>query len=483
MPFFGGGGNGEYVILTNNNIDGGNNVMATVTGVNNIGIGNSALQNVTTGSYNVAFGTGALSAIEESSGMIAIGNNALSGLPDSDIAGDFIVIGDTTGRNLANFDGGRYSIIIGNKPFKSNELKSVNFSLTDSVIIASKHLGGAIDCSSSNNINCYLSSDYILGELTISVASFNRTIEKSVIFGSCTYNEDRDGEGNVAIGYNTTLGGSGTAGNVRNCIAIGNQSQSSGLGATSAAIAVGYLSKAYGTGIAIGVGAQATANNKIRIGDASHTDVAVGAYSLDYLGAFTWASIPSAAGNTGRRVYITDIGIGGSFWFSDGARWRTVSDCVALHNNYTDVVSVANTTEQILDQYLFPAALIKVGDIIRVKARLDKSSTVVNCLTRVRLGTVGDITDAALTAISSPQGANRTLADLREFVITDATTARRMTLSTATGYGSAAGVPLADAVISNISNALYLSYSTIMTTDAETMTLKGFVVELITCGA
>lgn len=37
-----------------------------------------------------------------------------------------------------------------------------------------------------------------------------------------------------------------------------------------------------------------------------------------------WASRPAAAGNTGRRIFVSDIGIGGSLWISDGTRWLPV---------------------------------------------------------------------------------------------------------------------------------------------------------------
>ena len=149
---------------------------------------------------------------------------------------------------------------------------------------------------------------------------------------------------------------------------------------------------------------------------------------------------------------------------------------ITLYKNFTRITSVANTNEQILEQYLIPAGTLQIGDIIRIKARLDKSSTVDTASRRFRLGTSGTTADTVISVAG--QTTSRTFADLREFVIVDATTIRRLTTEGATGF-NVLGAIAADVTISDISNPLYISLTTTMTTGAETMSLEAFIVELI----
>ena len=46
----------------------------------------------------------------------------------------------------------------------------------------------------------------------------------------------------------------------------------------------------------------------------------------EYGVAYTWATVPSAPGNAGKIIRVTDVGhtAGGSYWYSDGTYWRPV---------------------------------------------------------------------------------------------------------------------------------------------------------------
>jgi hypothetical protein len=46
-----------------------------------------------------------------------------------------------------------------------------------------------------------------------------------------------------------------------------------------------------------------------------------GASGNSALPAFTWATKPAAADYSGRLIRISDVGVNGSLWFSDGTRW------------------------------------------------------------------------------------------------------------------------------------------------------------------
>lgn len=495
MPFFGGGGGNGYAILTNNNIDGGDNVMANVTGINNIGIGNSALQNITTGSYNVAIGTGAsqlitgadknvivgngaLGDITNLDGNTVIGYNALDTLTDADASGSFVYIGDGTELNGALFKGGRNSVIVGNQLFSGGNSLFYSY---DSIIIGARNGDGAVDGGEPYANSKQFQKSVIVGAISFTANSLPAiSVDNSIILGDCVYNYDFSSDGLICIGDLAQI--AGVAG-VDGSIVIGKNAVSRGT-----AIVIGQGSTGGTNSIVIGYG-QTITTNAIKIGDIGHTGgVNIGPYDIDdiYNGVVPsclFAALPGAGTvPVGARRYVTDIGVGGSYWFSDGTRWRAINDSVVLHNNYTDVDSVANTTEQILDQFLFPAGFLQVGDIIRVTAKLDKSSTVDTCSRRIRLGTAGTIADTLLTSVLQPQTTNRTFSDYREFIPVSATSVEQTTLPISAGYGTSTAIT-ADVTISNIANALYLSYSTLMTTGAETMKLRNFVVELITAGA
>ena len=213
----------------------------------------------------------------------------------------------------------------------------------------------------------------------------------------------------------------------------------------------------------------------INVGDGITYDV------VDYT-ATLFVNLPDPTTvQAGIPHYVSNVGVGGSQWYSDGVRWRALGGTVVLKNNYTDANTVANTNEQILDQFLIPAGLIKIGDIVRVKNRNDKSSTVDTCTTRLRLGTAGTVADANISQTAQPATTSRTMYMLKEFVFVSATSVRRATMETAASTGASTAIA-ADVTVSNVSNALYLSLTTQMTTGAETMTLKDFIIELDTCG-
>ncbi len=83
MPFFGGGGKSDYVIVGTNIKGGGAGSMPAVIGGNNIGLGLGALANVTDGAQNIAIGNSAGQpdlGLTENNNVI-IGYEALDGSP------------------------------------------------------------------------------------------------------------------------------------------------------------------------------------------------------------------------------------------------------------------------------------------------------------------------------------------------------------------------------------------------------------------
>ena len=53
---------------------------------------------------------------------------------------------------------------------------------------------------------------------------------------------------------------------------------------------------------------------------------------------YTWAGKPAAASNSGKYIRITDIGINGSLWRSDGANWLPVDNRVLLFQQQLPII-------------------------------------------------------------------------------------------------------------------------------------------------
>ena len=70
------------------------------------------------------------------------------------------------------------------------------------------------------------------------------------------------------------------------------------------------------------------------------------------------------------RYMATDVGVGGSEWYSDGTKWRAVGGQVVLKNDATGAATVAHTvtTEQLMLSYALPLGLVQANDVLVVEA-------------------------------------------------------------------------------------------------------------------
>jgi len=431
MPFFGGGSGsgGDYTILVNDNVE-GNGGLPLVTGINNIALGVGTLANLAAGSENIGIGTNVLPNISTQNNILYIGNV----LPDA---------GDVQNVNLSD------SIFVGKNVAVDTSGDSATCTFTNSVVIGNSaantfNTGGAFSASRSVIIGDNAGGGavgYLLGN-----------VDNSVCIGekSRTYNTDT-----VAVGQSATTLANGS-------IAIGK-------GATaefnSIVIGANVSDSAVGGGIYIG---------------GAETRVRIGAYAPDFLGVYTWATKPAAAaGNANKRVFISDVGVGGSYWFSDGARWRPVGGRVMLHALFTAVTSVANTNEQILDQYLAPAGLFSAGDKVAFTCRLDKSAAVDTCTRSYRVGALGTVADATLFNQAQPSTTNAMLAEYQPSIFQDVTTLVPVGTGLVSFNNVRTAIP-ANVTVPNITAVpIYFSITTKMTAGSETMALREFSVELI----
>lgn len=144
------------------------------------------------------------------------------------------------------------------------------------------------------------------------------------------------------------------------------------------------------------------------------------------------------------------------------------------------VTGLANTSEQILKQYVLPAAFFTTCNYIRLAFLVAKSGTGENMTLRFRLGTAGTVADAQLATNTVPSAASRSNASEYHFFAASATQIRNFGSSPFGGMvgGNASIVPPVNVAVSDMAaNAMYLSVTAQMATGAETPTIHHIVLE------
>ena len=124
--------------------------------------------------------------------------------------------------------------------------------------------------------------------------------------------------------------------------------------------------------------------------------------------AYTWAARPAAAGNAGRCIRITDVGVlGGSYWFSDGSNWRPVGGSVLIASQQgsitTPVSAFTAVTSSIftITQPVFPAGMLIPGSAtIEFEAQLRRTGATATASINVHMGTAKSSSDNTIYAFT-----------------------------------------------------------------------------------
>jgi hypothetical protein len=206
-----------------------------------------------------------------------------------------------------------------------------------------------------------------------------------------------------------------------------------------------------------------------------------GIQNANFLGSVTWANKPSATAVAGASIYVTDIGAGGggSYWYSDGVRWRAVGGKVSLMKSTTATSVSFSADAQVAEQSpIIRAGAIQANDTLRVILSIQKSAGAATTVTSLHLGSAGTKDDAVIWQASQPAGASRSMTTAIEIMRVSATTVRTSGLNTAAVYAQGTTLP-ADVTVSSMdSTALYLTLS--FQNASETTACKTISMELLT---
>ena len=196
------------------------------------------------------------------------------------------------------------------------------------------------------------------------------------------------------------------------------------------------------------------------------------------------------------RFMFTDVGVGGSEWYSDGTRWRAVGGQVTVIKLGAQTAINGSTatsdTTQLIDSPAttckIPAGLFQIGDKISIESYMSKpnaTTPVASNAIRYRLGTNGSGSDAIIGTSSAILSTNRTISELHIIEPITDTSARKWVDFTASGYLQATNLdtPVSPTLsFSNTTQYLTVTSGLAAGTVSDTLQLLSFTVTIKTCG-
>jgi len=191
---------------------------------------------------------------------------------------------------------------------------------------------------------------------------------------------------------------------------------------------------------------------------------------------YAFASLP-AAGIIGRQAFCSNFGTKGNTLQDDGTRWKPLNGQALLASLDADS-GTGGAAETIMFQYQIPAALLQVGDRLRLRLTMSKSGTAEVGNMKFRMGTAGTTSDTQLYSGAGIMSApNRTMAVDLDFRVASATSLQQLSnnaaQSSSIGYsGNGNNAYGAAVTISNISNALYFTVSGLTVVGTDTVMLR-----------
>lgn len=185
---------------------------------------------------------------------------------------------------------------------------------------------------------------------------------------------------------------------------------------------------------------------------------------------YTWATIPAANTVRGWTVFVEDIGVGGSFWTSNGTAWYPVGGMVILAASGAAVANTGNTNENTVATIAIPAGIMGENGAIEVIPLWDYTNSANSKTMKAKFG--GSLTyGIATTATASCQ---------MLYIVRNANSVSAQVAQAASGSsgtGAVTGSLLTGTI--NTSAATTVTLTAQCANAGETITLRGYIVRLI----
>ncbi len=104
---------------------------------------------------------------------------------------------------------------------------------------------------------------------------------------------------------------------------------------------------------------------------------------------YLWVNRPSASSVIGELIYITNVGVGGSYWISNGTYWSPLNGEVTLAQSGDAINLTGFATEQVMATYTLPGGLMSANGQLEIIHFWNVTNSVNNKTVRIRHSSVG----------------------------------------------------------------------------------------------
>lgn len=211
--------------------------------------------------------------------------------------------------------------------------------------------------------------------------------------------------------------------------------------------------------------------------------------------SFTRATVPTAAQASGWRIFVSDIGNRGSFWYSNGTRYNLDQAFVVLSNITSSIAitgtpTAATVAKQVTLPLIDGKNIWGDGDILEVFNYGEKTGTADILHAGVYIGqntrVLNDSETNTLVTTYGPTAAGIGVTVTRRILRKSATSVRSLGSDGVPANGGAAGTKSTDVTISSLDTATSYVDATLRlgtSTGDSALTLAAHTVTLIQAGA
>jgi hypothetical protein len=198
----------------------------------------------------------------------------------------------------------------------------------------------------------------------------------------------------------------------------------------------------------------------------------IGEDQMDIVPSYT--SLPLAAQNYRRTYWVTDQKAG---YLSDGTNWLPLSERVLHDLGAETPPTMSGTVETILDQFIIPAGCWRDTQDLMIMITSQKSGTTENFTGRLRIGTLGTLSDTLViggTLLGGTSDGTGFFLPIKRLSATSVFKYGSGSFSGSMGGGSTTDVAAAVTVNNLDSNAVTVTLSALSSSTVETVTLYNF---------
>lgn len=200
----------------------------------------------------------------------------------------------------------------------------------------------------------------------------------------------------------------------------------------------------------------------------------------------TWAGKPaiSTLKNYIDRVFITDVGVGGSEWYSDGTRYRAVGGRVILLHDLTTGTAIT-ATNAIIKEFKLPSGIVKANDKIEVEYNVLRTAGTagINASCRISTAVNGGAIGVSSVNLDGASGYSNSVSfNQVDFSPITSTTLRGRFVGSAFGFSVSNNAYSITTPTSLLSNDIYIGVTTSAIGTGNTLNNDYLMITLKTCG-